>query len=174
MILKKIIFIWLVILPTILFSKALTMKQVLTLHTIKNIALQHPNKKGKTFEQTAMAICLVETSGGKANFGDKQLLKKNIKDASYGIMQVRLQTARFVAKVFKLQEVKQMSDIELITKMMSNTNFGAKIGILYIVWLSDHSKSYFEMVSRYNGGKVNHPYYNKVQKQLKFLKKHKL
>ena len=174
MLLKKTIFIWLVLLPTILFAKALTMQQVVILHTVKNIALQHPNNKGKTFEKTAMAICLVETSGGKANFGDKQLLKKNIKDASYGIMQVRLQTAKFVAKVFKLEDVKQMSDIELITNMMQDNNFSAKMGILYIVWLSEHSKSYFEMVSRYNGGKVNHPYFNKVQKQLNFLKKYKL
>ncbi len=171
---KKIIFIWLVILPTMLFSKALTMKQILTLYTIKNIAHQYPNKRGETFEKTAMAICLVETNAGEANFGDKQLLKKNIKYASYGIMQVRLQTARFVAKSFNIQEIKQMSDIELISQMMKETNFGAKIGILYIVWLSDHSKSYFEMVSRYNGGRVNHPYYNKVQKKLNFLKRYKL
>ena len=173
MISKKLLLLWLVLMPTILFSKALTMRQILILHTVKNIALQHPNSNGKTFEKTAMAICLVETSGGKANFGDKQLLKKNMKDASYGIMQVRLQTARFVAKAFNLESINQMSDIEIITNMMQNNNFSAKMGILYLVWLSDHSKSYFEMVSRYNGGRVNHPYYNKVQKKLNFLKKYK-
>ncbi len=170
---NKFLLLWLVFIPTMLFSKALSMRQILILHTIKNIALQYPNKHGETFEKTAMAICLVETSGGKANFGDKQLLKKNMKDASYGIMQVRLQTARFVAKAFNLKSINQMSDIEIITNMMQNNNFSAKMGILYLVWLSDHSKSYFEMVSRYNGGKVNHPYYNKVQKKLKFLKKYK-
>ncbi len=170
---NKFLLLWLVFIPTMLFSKALSMRQILILHTIKNIALQYPNKHGETFEKTAMAICLVETSGGKANFGDKQLLKKNMKDASYGIMQVRLQTARFVAKAFNLKSINQMSDIEIITNMMQNNNFSAKMGILYLVWLSDHSKSYFEMVSRYNGGKVNYPYYNKVQKKLKFLKKYK-
>jgi soluble lytic murein transglycosylase-like protein len=89
-------------------------------------------------------------------------------------MQVRLGTARFVAKEFKLRSVQNMSDLQLIKKMMHNNLFNAKIGVLYIVWCSNHSKSYFETVSRYNGGQVNHPYYNRVQKNLKLLKKHKL
>jgi len=89
-------------------------------------------------------------------------------------MQVRLGTARFVAKSFKLLEIKMMSDVALIKKMMYESTFNVKIATLYIVWLSEHSESYFEMVSRYNGGKVNHPYFNKVQKYLKFLKNYKL
>ena len=155
-------------------AKSLTMKQLLTLKTIKNIALEYPNKKGETFEKTMMAICMVETRGGEMNYGDKQLLKKGIKKGSYGVMQVRLQTARFVAKSFNLLVVKMMSDVELIKKMMHESTFNAKIATLYIVWLSEHSQSYFEMVSRYNGGKVNHPYFNKVQKYIRFLKRYKL
>ncbi len=160
--------------PIMIEARALDMKQIITLKTVKNIALQYPNKKGETFEKTMMAICMVETSGGKMNYGDKQLLKKGIKKGSYGIMQVRLGTARFVAKSFKLLDVKMMSDVELIKKMMHESTFNVKIATLYIVWLSEHSKSYFEMVSRYNGGKVNHPYFNKVQKYMKLLKKYKL
>ena len=153
---------------------ALDFKQKLILKTVKNVALHYPNKNGKTFEYTAMAICMTETSGGKVNFGDKQLLKKGIKKASYGIMQVRLGTARFMAKKFNLKDVHKMSDLELIKKMMHDNLFNAKIGVLYIVWCSNNSKSYFETVSRYNGGKVNHPYFNKVQKNLKLIKKHNL
>jgi soluble lytic murein transglycosylase-like protein len=121
-----------------------------------------------------MAICLAETSAGKVNYGDKQLLKKGIKKGSYGVMQVRLSTARFVAKHFKLLDVNAMSDVTLIKKMMKESPFNAKIATLYVVWLSEHSKSYFEMVSRYNGGKVNHPYFNKIKKHLAFLKRYKL
>jgi len=74
----------------------LSFKQKIILKTVKNVALQYPDKKGRTFENTAMAICMTETSGGKVRFGDKQLLRKGIKKASYGIMQVRLATARQV------------------------------------------------------------------------------
>ncbi len=160
--------------PIMIEARALDMKQIITLKTVKNIALQYPNKKGETFEKTMMAICMVETSGGKMNYGDKQLLKKGIKKGSYGIMQVRLGTAQFVAKSFKLLDVKMMSDVELIKKMMHESTFNVKIATLYIVWLSEHSKSYFEMVSRYNGGKVNHPYFNKIKKYKAFLKRYKL
>ncbi len=164
------------ILILVLLSQAysLDFKQKLILKTVKNVASHYPDKKGRTFEDTAMAICMTETSGGKLNFGDAQLLKKGIKKASYGIMQVRLGTARFVAKAFKLVAVQRMSDLELIQEMMHNNLFNAKIGVLYLVWCSNHSKSYFETVSRYNGGRVNHPYYNRVQKNLKLLKKYKL
>ncbi len=155
-------------------ARDLDFRQILTLKTVKNIACRYPNKKGETLEQTAMAICMAETNGGKVKWGDKQLLKKGIKNASYGVMQVRLQTARFVAKIYNLKDVKMMSDTKLITKMMNEIVFNAKIAVLYLVWLSDTSKSYFEAVSRYNGGRVNHAYFNKVQKYIKLLKKHDL
>lgn len=160
--------------PIMIEAKALDMRQILTLKTVKNVALRYPNKKGQTFEDTMMAICMAETSGGKVNYGDKQLLKKGIKKGSYGVMQVRLETARFVAKSFHLLDVKMMSDTQLIEKMMHESPFNAKIATLYIVWLSEHSKSYFEMVSRYNGGKINHPYFNKIQHYLKLLKSYNL
>ncbi len=155
-------------------SYGLNFKQKLILKTVKNVALNYPDKNGRTFEDTAMAICMTETSGGKVNFGDKQLLKRGIKKGSYGIMQVRLATARLVAKAFKLREIQNMSDLELIQNMMYNNLFNAKIGVLYIVWCSNHSKSYFETVSRYNGGRVNHRYFNKVKKNLNLLKKYNL
>ena len=166
--------IMIVLLPIMIEAKALNIRQILTLKTVKNIALQHPNKKGETFEKTMMAICMAETSAGRVNYGDKQLLKKGIKKASYGVMQVRLTTARFVAKHFKLLDIHAMSDVALIGKMMKESTFNAKIATLYVVWLSEHSKSYFEMVSRYNGGKVNHPYFQKIKKHLDFLKAYKL
>ncbi len=153
-----------------LYAKALDFRQILTLKMVKNIALQYPNKRGETLEETAMAICLAETNGGKVKWGDKQLLRKGIKKASYGIMQVRLQTARFVARTYRLWDVAQMSDTELITKMMHDPLFNAKIAVLYLVYLTDTSKSYFEAVSRYNGGRVNYPYFNKVQRCLKIIR----
>ena len=157
-----------------LFAKGLDFRQILTLKTVKNVALQYPNERGETLEETAMAICLAETNGGKVNWGDKQLLRRGIKQASYGIMQVRLATARFVAKRYNLIDVRFMNDTQLITKMMRDPLFNARIAVLYLVYLSDTSKSYFEAVSRYNGGRVNHPYYNKVQRCLKIIRQHGL
>ena len=162
------------ILPIMIEAKALDMKQILTLKTVKNIALQYPNKEGKTFEKTMMAICMAETSAGKVKYGDKQLLKKGYKKGSYGVMQVRLETARFVAKAFHLLDIRLMSDVGLIKKLMHESAFNAKIATLYIVWLSEHSQSYFEMVSRYNGGKANQPYFQKIQKYVNYLKRYKL
>jgi hypothetical protein len=153
---------------------ALDFRQKLTLKTVKNIAMFYPDKRGETFENTAMAICMTETSGGKINIGDTKLLKNGFKQASYGIMQVRLSTARFMAKKFKLLDVDNMNDILLIDKLMKDNLFNAKIGVMYIVWCSNNSKSYFETVSRYNGGRVNHPYYNRVQKNMRLIKKYKL
>ena len=166
--------IMIVLLPIIIEAKALDMKQILTLKTVKNIALQYPNKEGKTFEKTMMAICMAETSAGKVKYGDKQLLKKGLKKGSYGVMQVRLETARFVAKAFHLLDIRLMSDVGLIKKLMHESAFNAKIATLYIVWLSEHSQSYFEMVSRYNGGKANQPYFQKIQKYVNYLKRYKL
>ncbi len=157
-----------------LCAKGLDFRQILTLKTVKNVALQYPNKRGETLEELAMAVCLAETSGGKVKWGDKQLLRRGIKKASYGIMQVRLATARFVAKRYNLIDVKRMSDTQLITKMMHDPIFNAKIAVLYLVYLSDTSSSYFEAVSRYNGGRVNHPYYNKIQRCLKIIRRHNL
>ena len=174
MIRKLCLSICLCFIPYFAQAQALDAKQLLTLQSVKNVALQYPNNKGETFEKTMMAICLVETNAGKTKYGDKHLLRKGLKRGSYGIMQVQLRTARYVAQKFELWDVKQMDDITLIKKMMHDDVFNAKIATLYMRWLSEHSKSYFEMVSRYNGGKVNHPYYNKLKKNLRFLNAYKL
>ena len=169
----KVLFVFLITVFS-LSSAELDFRQILTLKIVKNVALQYPNKNGETLENTAMAICMAETSGGKVKWGDKQLLRKGIKKASYGVMQVRLQTARFVAKIYNMTDVKNMSDAQLITKMMNEIIFNARIAVLYLVWLSNTSKNYFETVSRYNGGRVNYPYFNKVKRYLKMLKKYNL
>ncbi len=159
------------VLTLVLNASTFDMKQTLVLKTIKNIAKTIPDSKGNTYEYTMMAICLVESDGGRESYSDKQLLKKGIKRASYGIMNVQLETARFVAKVYHLRSVQKMSDVELIEYMIDDDSFDIKLATLYFVWLVDHSSSYFEAVSRYNGGKVNYPYYDKVMRKLNLLKR---
>ncbi len=164
----------LILLISAMDARALDMKQIITLKIVKNIALRYPDRNGRTYEKVAMAICMSETRAGKAKFGDKQLLRRGIKEASYGVMQVRLATARFVAKTYRLKDVLWMSDTELIKRLMHDIAFNAKIAVLYIVWLHEHSKDGFEAISRYNGGHINHPYYEKVRKNLRYLSRYNI
>ncbi len=161
----------LLVLTLVLNLFAFDMKQKLVLNTVKNIANAIPDSSGNRYPYTMMAICLAESDGGRERYSDKNLLRKGIKNASYGIMNVRLETARFVAKVYRLGALDMMSDVELIERMINDDVFDIKLATLYFVWLADHSSSYFEAVSRYNGGKVNYPYYNKVIQKIDELKR---
>lgn len=144
--------------------------QVGKLELVKRVALKYPNRKGETFEQTAMSICLTETYAGKVKIGDVPKKNPNIFSSSLGIMQVRLKTARFIAKKLNLKDVKKMSDIELVNKLLGDDEFNATIAVRYLVWLSDHTQDYFSAVSRYNGGNINYPYFNRVMSNLKKIK----
>lgn len=144
-------------------------KQIERLQLVKEIALQYPNKKGETFENTAMSICLTETHAGRVKIGD---LKKNshVFNASLGIMQVRLETARFIGNKLKIKEINELDDVELVNKLLGDDAFNAMVAIRYLVWLSDHTQDYFKTISRYNGGNTNYPYYNRVMKNMKKVK----
>lgn len=153
-------------------SKAehLSKRQIEILNMVKKVALQHPNEKGETFEKTAMSICLTESQAGYYKIGDLKQGKK-IKSASLGIMQVRVQTARFIAKKLNLTKIHKMNDDQLVKKLLRDNKFNAEIAVKYLVWLSNQSYSYFKTVSRYNGGNINKPYYKKVLKNLRFIEK---
>ncbi len=143
-----------------------------TLKMVRDIALQYPNSKGETFENTAMAICLTETSAGLFKVGDIGK-DPNIFNASLGIMQVRLETAKFVAKKLNWTEVLEMSDIRLVNRLLSDDKFNAEMGIKFIVWLNNYTKhNYFRTVSRYNGGNYNYSYYNRVMKNMQLIRKY--
>lgn len=158
------------------FLNASTLKfyQLKNLKLVKKVALKYPNKQGKTLEDTAMSICLTETNAGRVKIGDVKKNDPNIFKSSLGIMQVRMQTARFIAKKLKLKEVLKLSDTELMSKLLSDNEFNAKIAIQYLVWLSNRTKNHFTAISRYNGGNINYPYYNRVMQNMKKLKKNNL
>lgn len=152
-----------------LYGAKLKSHQLQKLELVKKVALRYANKKGETFERTAMSICLTETNAGRVRLGDLGS-KPNILNSSLGIMQVRLQTARFIAKKLHLKEIEDMSDVQLVGKLLGDDEFNVTIAVRYLVWLSEHTRSYFQMVSRYNGGNVNHPYYKKVVKNIQKIK----
>ncbi len=159
---------------TNIFASTLKPYQLKNLKIVKEVALKYPNKEGKTLEHTAMSICLTETNAGRMKIGDIKKKNPNILKSSLGIMQVRLQTAKFIAKKLKMKEVLELSDVELMNKLLSDNKFNAKIAIRYLVWLSNRTKNHFTAVSRYNGGNVNYPYYNRVMKNMKTIKKNEL
>ena len=144
--------------------------QVQTLEMVKEIASNYPNKQGETFEKTAMAICLTETSAGVFKIGDIGK-DPNIFNASLGIMQVRLQTARFIADKLNLREIQEMSDVKLVNRLLGDDRFNVEVAVQFLVWLNDYTKDYFRTVSRYNGGNNNHPYYQRVMANMKLIGK---
>ncbi len=154
-------------------GEKLSKKQLEILKLVKEVALQYPNKNGETFEKTAMAICLLESNGGKYKIGDSKYKnkRKHLHKASLGIMQVRVSTARFVAKKFGLKDVLRMSKRRLAYKLLHDNRFNAKIAVLYLVWLNNQTSNYFRTVSRYNGGNKNKRYYKKVIKNLRIVRK---
>ncbi len=147
----------------------LTPKQIEVLKMVKSVAKRYKDNKGESFEYTAMAICLSETSAGVFRIGDIGKIP-NIFKASLGIMQVRLQTARFVAKKMNLRDISKMSDVELVNRLLSDDGFNVYVAVKYIIWLSDYTKNYFRTVSRYNGGNNNRTYYYKVMKNMRLIK----
>jgi len=152
-----------------LVASKLSPKQIETLKIVRDIAKQYPNANGETFENTAMAICLSETSAGVFKVGDIGK-DPNIFKASLGIMQVRLETARFVAQKLNLTNIIKMSDVELVNRLLGDDKFNAYVAVNFIVWLNDYTKNYFRTVSRYNGGNHNRPYYYKVMRNMQFIK----
>ncbi len=162
--------IFMTFLNTATFASGLKPYQLDNLKMVKEIALEYPNKKGKTLEHTAMSICLTETTAGRFKVGDVKRKNPNILKSSLGIMQVRIQTARFIAKKLKIKEVLELTDVELMNKLLNDNKFNARIAIRYLVWLSNRTKNHFTAVSRYNGGNVNYPYYNRVMKNMKIIK----
>lgn len=153
-----------------LSGSSLKTKQIDKLKLVKRIALQYPNKKGETFEKTAMSICLTETYAGRIKIGDVGKVP-NIFNSSLGIMQVRLETARFIAKKLKMKEVLKLNDVDLVNKLLGDDKFNVTIAIRYLVWLNNHTDDYFRTVSRYNGGNSNYPYFSRVMKNMKRINK---
>ncbi len=142
----------------------MTPKQLHVLQTVRDVAKCIPDKNGKTYENTVSAICITESSAGKNTIGDFNH-KKSITKASLGAMQVRVATARHVSQyVPKLNWLNKLSDIQIASRLLGDTRLGAKIAAHYVVILHNTRGNQFNAISGYNGGMVNHKYYNKIMK----------
>lgn len=151
---------------------ALSPEQLKVLQTVRDVARTVPDYNGETYEDTLAAICLTESSAGKNIIGD---FKKGIMitKASLGAMQIQVATARYIAKrVEELKWINKLSDVEIANKLLTDIKTSAQLSAYYLTILKKKRKHYFNMVSGYNGGISNNPYFKRVMKNRKFLDKY--
>ncbi len=147
-------------------SNKMSSKQLHVLQTVRDIAKSIPDKHGTTYENTVSAICITESDAGDNLVGDYHH-KKSITKASLGAMQIRVQTARHVSQyVKKLNWISKLSDIQIAARLLGDIRLSARIATHYIVLLHEQRSNSFHAVSGYNGGMNNHPYYNRVVKNM--------
>lgn len=151
---------------------ALSPEQLKVLQTVRDVARTIPDHRGETYENTLAAICLTESSAGKNIIGD---FKKGIiiTKASLGTMQIQVATARYIAKrVDSLKWIAGLSDAQIANKLLTDVKTSAQISAYYLTLLKKSRKHYFNMVSGYNGGMSNSPYYNRVMHNMKILQEY--
>jgi soluble lytic murein transglycosylase-like protein len=95
-------------------------------------AIRYVAKKYHVDQKLIKAIVFVESRNGKFLVGDRN---KHWKYQSYGVMQIRLDTARFVGKRYKLQWLNDMSDERLRDVLISDYVTNVMIGALYLKYL---------------------------------------
>ncbi|MFY9143397.1 transglycosylase SLT domain-containing protein [Sulfuricurvum sp.] len=149
-----------------LFGDAMTPKQLYVLQTVRDVAKSIPDKNGRTYENTVSAICLTESSAGKYVIGDYKH-RKSFTKASLGAMQIQVATARHVSQnVKKLRWLNKLSDVQLAGRLLGDIKLSARIATHYVILLQEQRLDHFYAISGYNGGMVNHPYYNRVMKNM--------
>lgn len=151
---------------------ALSPEQIKVLQTVRDTARTIPDYKGETYEDTLAAICLTESSAGKNIIGD---FKKGIiiTKASLGSMQIQVATARYISKRVKtLRWLSTLSDAQIANKLLTDVKTSAQISAYYLTILKKSRKNYFSMVSGYNGGMSNNPYYICVMKNMELLREY--
>lgn len=144
-------------------------KQLETLQVVRDVAKTISDNKGMTYENTLSAICLTESSAGIHLLGDMEK-GTNITKASLGALQIQLTTAKHIAKLTpSLRHLLKLSDNKLATLLLTDVKTSTKIAAHLLVRLKHSRKKYFNMVSGYNGGFSNAPYYTRVKKNLRLV-----
>ncbi len=149
---------------------AVSDEQITTLQKVRDIAKTLPDRYGETYENTLSAICLTESSAGKNIIGDHKKGRAMTK-ASLGAMQIRIATARYIAKQTpSLTWLSSYSDEQLAHRLLTDVRLSAKIAAHYIIILKHSRSDYIKVVSGYNGGMLNRPYYARVMKNMRLVR----
>ena len=167
----------------------LSSDQVQLLRSAWYTASNIPSIQGTTWNYTITSIGLRESSAGKCRVGDIQLpyhircdpsvsssilldtiLKHDDwRSASYGPYQMQIRTVRQVANVYDLAYTSQISDEQIVHLLLTDQEYALRLAIMYLNWLERTSQTYFQVVSRYNGGWANMPYYLKIQQDMRTI-----
>jgi len=146
------------ILILITSSYALSTSQVNTIKLVKREA-----SKFTRYKSTIAAICMTESSAGVQVLGDKK--------QSLGILQIQVDTARYVATIDKeLLFLTKLPRKNIETLLLKNDRLSIRIASVLIQHYVNHY-GYKEAISRFNGGRRNWTYYRKVKLALKIVNK---
>ena len=167
------LFIVLLLLPQLVLAGHLTESQLKVFYTVYAVAKQYKAKDGTTFEKTATAICLRESSLGDQLIGDNE--EHNLSKASLGITQIRPETARLVINRFSYLARRYGYMLRnskfLVSALLHDDKFAATITVHYLIMNYEEAldrnmwNPWFKTVSKYNGGWANLVYVHKVQKE---------
>ena len=164
---------FLLLIPFLAFG--VTNKQIENLQLAYKIGKITKAKDGMTFENTLAGIMLTESSARNHRVGDKE---KYLVNCSLGIMQVRVQTARYVAKrVQMLSWVDSLSNKRIAHLLLHNAEFSCMIASQYLklnynlALKKGYKNPLYRAISRYNGGWNNTEYYERVKKNSKLAKR---
>jgi hypothetical protein len=136
---------------------------------------------GMSFEKTLSSIVLRESSARNNQIGDDRFndrSKKPTIESSLGLAQVKVSTAKEVArKVKSLNWVNLLSDEMIAGFLLKNNQFNVLIAAHYIRMNYNRAlkrrmwNPLFKTISRYNGGWNNKIYYHKVMEDMKVIEK---
>ncbi len=113
---------------------------------------------------------------------------KPLSESSLGGFQIKLDTAKKVIKHYNMKKYMNLSDTDLINKLLVNIKFSANIAIRYLIMCKNSairkklSDPYLKSISRYNGGWKNmkyiygykdkkHRFHSGVLQKLKYVEK---
>jgi hypothetical protein len=150
-----------------LFAYNFNQKQIANLEECVKISSLFGNSP-----ELVCSIMLNETAAGeslKHSVGDRFLKAFN---RSYGIMQVRFKTCKFLIKKFGFKEFRNLPDEKILVYLMEDNKFNIAIANAYIALLRKKYKDDTKkVVIAYNSGYYNP---NNVSYYKKFLKNKKL
>ena len=152
------IIIWAVVSVMTVKANAVSYDQITMLSKVK-----HEARKYTKYPSTIAAICMVESSAGRDKLGDM--------DQSLGIMQIRIETVRWLSTMYdKFANVRNMTDQQIELKLLYDYRFSVAVAAYYINHYIAHGWSHKRAVMIYNGGTQNYTYYNKVMEAMKITR----
>lgn len=137
------------------------------------LLIAYEEGKKINFPETIQAIVLQESSAGKNLIGD---ISNGFGKRSYGVMQLKLGTAKYVLRHFFKDHFYFKTDEELLIKLVTDPVFNIKIGTQYFKMIYDNinvsnkNLRWVKSVARYNAGHNtnlnNFQYVNKIKKRI--------